>query len=251
MPAVDVTSATAAVTERRRARRSIRRFVRRGTVTGRLPALLLAVGLCVLLAGFLSEHEFTVRSVVVHGNRLAFVDGVVASSGALGQPLFWLDTAAVARRVAAHPAVVSADVRAELPDRVVIRLVEREPVMVWRTTEGSVLVDREGWVVALGDDPSLLHVELAGAPLPEPGQRIDERTVAALQTVASALGQRLAALEYGERTGIGARLVDQRVIFFGSGERVLEQLHVVDAVEAAGVEWESLDVRDPERPVLW
>lgn len=251
MPGVDVGQPGIAARGHRRSRGRFGRFLRRGTVTGRLPAFLLAVGLSVLVAGFLSAKEYTVRSVVVYGNQLTFVDTIVASSGALGQPLFWLDTEAVAQRVAAHPAVAAAEVRAVFPDQVLIRLHEREPVVVWRQGEQAVLVDGEGWVIAAGDRSELPHIEQVEGALPAPGTRLPAGVVQAVIVLRERLGQRAVAFEYSEQTGISVELNNGRIVHFGMAERLPEQLQVLEAVEQAGVDWANLDLRDPERPVLW
>ncbi len=251
MPVVDVEKPTIVTLSHQRSRGRVGRFLRYGTVTGRLPAFGLAVGLSVLLAGFLSAEDYTVQSVVVYGNQLAFVDTIVASSGALGQPLFWLDTQAVARRVADHPAVAAAEVQAVFPDTVVIELRERVPIVVWQQGAQAVLVDRSGWVIALTDRPDLPHVEQVEGALPMPGSRLPASVVQGAVVLSQRLGQRVRALEYEPRTGISVRLDDGRVVHVGTAERLPEQLRVLDAIDQAGMKWTNLDVRDPDRPVLW
>lgn len=250
MPGMDV-GHHAAARARRRPRSRFSRFLLRGTVTGRLPAFLLAVGLSVLAAGFLSAEDYTVRSVRVYGNQLAFVDTIVASSGALGQPIFWLDTEAVAQRVAEHPAVAAAEVRAEFPDQLVIRLREREPAVVWRQGEQTVLVDRDGWVIASADRPELPHIEQVEGQLPSPGERLPASIVQAVTVLRERLGGQAHAFEYSARAGISVYLTDGRVVHFGSAERLPEQIQVLNAIEQAEMNWDNLDLRDPERPVLW
>jgi cell division protein FtsQ len=227
------------------------RTLRRGTVTGRIPAFVLAVGLSVLLAGFLGGRDYTVRSVVVYGNELAFVDAVVADSGALGQPLFWLDTAAVARRVAGHPAVIEAKVRAVFPDTVVIQLRERIPVAVWVQEGQAVLVDPGGWVIAAADRPGLPRVTQKGGTLPTPGDRLPVATVQAAVGLSQRFGARVEEFEFDPRGGLSVRLEGGRVVRFGAGERLAEQLRVLEAIEQAGVQWGRLDLSDPDRPVFW
>jgi len=235
----------------RRSRGRLGRALRRGTVTGRIPAFALAVGLSVLLAGFLSARDYTVESVVVYGNELAFVDTVVAESGALGQSLFWLDTQAVARRVAGHPAVIEAQAQAVFPNTLVIQLRERVPAAVWVQEGSSVLVDLGGWVVAVGDRPGLPRVTQTGGRQLRPGDRLPVAVVRAALSVSEVLGVGLGQLEYDARVGLSVRLEDGRVVRFGAGERLTEQLRVLETIEQTDLEWTHLDLSDPDRPVLW
>lgn len=234
---------------RRRPRRSrLARFLRAGAVTGRLPAFLLAIGLSVLLAGFLFSADFTVRSVVVQGNALAYADSIVAASGALGQPLFRLDTEAVARRVAAHPAVASADVRAEFPDRVVVRLRERAPILVWQAGEQAVLVDRWGWAIASGYDPALPRVVQTEGERPRVGSQLPPALVQAVLAVHERLAERLTLVEYAPRLGLTVYLTEGRAVVLGDSDRLLLKLNVLEAALSLPDRWTRLDLREPERP---
>lgn len=224
-------------------------FLRATSVNGRLPAFLLSVGLIVLLFGFLFSSDFAVRSVVVQGNTLAYADSIVETSGALGEPLFRLDTEAVARRVASHPAVASAEVTATFPNRVVIHLHERVPVLVWQLGEHAVLVDQRGWVIAEGYDPKLPRILQQGGELPAVGKQIPGNLIQATKAIGEKLGDRLATLEYDPQQGLTAQLNDGRTVVFGSSDRIPLKLNVVAAVLSSVQDsWAKLDVREPERP---
>ena len=235
--------------QRRSGRRSrLGDFLRASAANGRLPAFLLSVGLTVLLFGFLFSRDFTVHSVVVRGNTLAYADSIVAASGALGQPIFRLDTGVVARRVAAHPAVAYAEVSAQLPDRVVVQLHERTPVLDWQVGDKSVLVDDHGWVMAPGFDPKLTRiVELQGT-LPPVGTQLPADLIEADRAIVERLGTQIAAMEYDRVTGLTARLTDGRAIVFGGSDRIPLKLNVAQAALALSDPWTHLDVREPERP---
>lgn len=238
----------AAPPRRRRRRSRLAGFLHASAVNGRLPAFLLAVGLSVLAGGFLFSADFTVRSVVVQGNALAYADSIVATSGALGQPLFRLDTEEVARRVAGHPAVASAEVSAEFPDRVVVRLRERVPVLAWQAGEQAVLVDQQGWVMALGFDPALPRVVQTAGDLPEVGTQLPPELVQAVQAVQERLGGRLTMIAYEPRLGLTAQLTEGRSVVLGGSERLPLKLNVLEAALSLPDRWSRLDLREPERP---
>jgi len=238
----------AAPPRRRRRRSRLAGFLHARAVHGRLPAFLLAVGLSVLGRGFLFSDDFVVRSVVVQGNALAFADSIVATSGALGQPVFRLDTEEVARRVAAHPAVASAEVRTEFPDRVVVRVQERVPVLAWQAGEQAVLVDQQGWVIALGFDPNLPRVVQTEGDLPRVGAQISPELIQAIQVVQERLGERLTMVAYEPRLGLTAHLTEGRTVVLGGSDRLPLKLNVLDAALSLPDHWSQLDLREPERP---
>ncbi|HET9014208.1 MAG TPA: FtsQ-type POTRA domain-containing protein [Thermomicrobiaceae bacterium] len=236
-------------TSRRTGRNSrLSGFLRASAANGRLPAFLLSVGLTVLLFGFLFSRDFTVRTVVVRGNTLAYADAIVAASGAIGQPIFRLNTDVVARRVAAYPAVAYADVSAQLPDRLVVQLHERTPVLDWQVGKQSVLVDDHGWVVATGFDAKLPRVVENTGTLPVVGSQLPSGLIAADQAILSRLGAQVSAMEYDPVSGLTAQLTDGREIVFGGSDRIPLKLNVAVAALALSDPWTRLDVREPDRP---
>ncbi len=234
--------------ERRSRRARARTFARESIRNGRLPALLLSVGLAVLAAGFLTSSEFVVQRVIVQGNNLAYADSIVAASGALGQSVFRLDTEAVAQRVVAHPAVASAEVSTQFPDLVVVRLHERTPVLVWQTGQRAALVDQHGWVIAEGFDPKLPRVVQFQGNLPPVGRQVPPELVQAARVLGERLGPRLKTLEYDPSLGLVAHLADDRSVVFGTADRLPVKLSVLDAALGLAERWRRLDVREPDRP---
>lgn len=135
-PLVDVTGA-----RRRRARA---RLKRRLLVGGVLLGVVLLVGGVVWL--FQGSPWLAASRVRVEGTHVVTPDAVVqAAAVPLGGPLASLDTEAAGRRVTeALPAVASAHVERAWPDAVVIRVVERRPVVAIPLGGAQVWVDAEG-----------------------------------------------------------------------------------------------------------
>ena len=235
-------------TTRRSRRQRFHGAVRALIVTGRLPAFMLSVGLAVFVVGFLISHDFVVRSVVVEGNQAAFAGSIVDASGALGQPIFRLDTAEVARRVSAHPAVASASVSARFPDTVVVHLTERVPVLVWQVGTRAVLVDDHGWVIAEAYDAKLPRVFEAQGDLPAIGGQLPPQRVQAALSITSRLGAALSSLQYDPATGLTAQLADSRTVVLGEADRLPLKLSVLEAALKLPDHWSRLDVREPDRP---
>jgi cell division protein FtsQ len=216
--------------------------------TGRLPAFLLSVGLAVILTAFAASDDFLVETVVIRGNSIAYADAVVEHSGALGQSIFQINTHEVADSVAQHPVIDSARVRVELPDRVVVNVVEREPAIVWQTGDRAVLIDQFGWVLAEGESDDLPWVVELDGMLPQPGSHVDPGNVVAVQYLDEQFGDD-GVLEFREDAGFQAHIGEQRMVMFGSPNELPVKMEVVSAVRANSDDWTRLDVRDPERPV--
>ncbi len=101
------------------------------------------IGLGVWLALFSSV--FATQSVRVNGAHQVSSDAVVAAAAVpLGRPMLRQDTAAIAARVATLKPVRSATVDRRWPDTLVIKVVERTPVLAVRQPDGYLLTDATG-----------------------------------------------------------------------------------------------------------
>jgi cell division protein FtsQ len=119
----------------------------------------------------LGNRMLVVRSVTVSGTHLLSTGQVTVAAGVpLGTPLLRVDAGAVTRRVEAIPQVASATVTKDWPDRLVIAVTERVPVMAVRMAGGGYdLVDQTGvivrWAQARPAALPLLNTSLSGAAL--------------------------------------------------------------------------------------
>jgi cell division protein FtsQ len=97
----------------------------------------------------LGNRLLVVRSVTVTGTHLLSPAQVAAAADVpLGTPLMDVDDGTVTRRVEAIRQVASATVTEDWPDRLVIAVTERVPVMAVRMAAGGYdLVDKDGVIV--------------------------------------------------------------------------------------------------------
>ena len=133
-----------------------------------LAGLAIVAGTCWALFG---NRMLVVRSVTVTGTHLLSPAQVTAAADVpLGTPLLRVDVGAVTRSVETIPQVASASVTRDWPDRLVIAVTERVPVMGVRMAGGGYdLVDQTGvivrWTPALPGELPLLKTALPGAAL--------------------------------------------------------------------------------------
>ena len=213
--------------------------------------------------------------VIAHSSLLGSgtveVHGVPATSAAAvrtaaqipdGEPLLFLDTAAVARRVEALPMVARAQVGTELPETVVIRVTLRVPI-AWsravRTAPPVAVLDRDGRVLARisAPLPGLVQVDgvgFAGAP----GSRVSD--AAALRA--------LAGLPDALRTQVASFVIRPQegpVLVLAGPDPVAAEIHlgslaqmrakgtaavaVLDRLRAEGRHVRVLGVQVPDAPV--
>ncbi|HBL17182.1 MAG TPA: hypothetical protein DD417_10670 [Elusimicrobia bacterium] len=120
--------------------------------------------------------------------------------------------AAAAARIAALPAVAGASVRAVLPDRLVVTVRERAPLLVWVTAAERFAVDAEGRLfAAVQEDPP-------GVDGPLPTVSDERRSAAGLR-----VGEQLAHTDLL----VARQLVAVTPALLGSRARTLE-IHVTD-----------------------
>jgi cell division protein FtsQ len=173
-----------------------------------------------------------------------------AAAVPLGGPLVAVDTAAVADRLRALPAVVAVEVDRDWPHAVSVRVVQRAPVAAVQTATGPALVDATGAVF-----PGPATPGLPGLTVGTPGPA-DPATLAAV-TVLAALppslhGQVLSAASAVPAGGGLAQVVlgltDSREVHWGSSERSADKAAVL--VPLLGQPGRIYDVTSPDLPTI-
>lgn len=219
-------------------------LTRSGWIDARLAELTEALSLRVADAGF------RVRSVRVHGVAMTKTAALRKAIGIRqGDAIFDLDTRAAQRRVERLPWVRVATVERSLPDTVVVRVVEREPLALWQHEDEVALLDSTGVVVpgaplaAFSDLPLL-----AGDGVPEAAPQL----MAMIRKNAD-LAPRVTAASYVERRRWNL-LLDDRVWVKLPQEKALEAwLRLADEDQEHGLLRRNIlavDVRNAENWVF-
>ncbi len=237
---------------------------RRGRVRA---AALAGVAALAVLTGLALSPLLQAREIDVHGADGARAEAVhERASASLGEPLALIDTGAAAERVAALSWVGEAAVERSPPSTLVVRVTEREPLLVLEAASGSWLVDRDAVVIGGGAQEGLPRVAAPEAEV-RAGQELDSEgareAVAVVAALAEGVRERVAHVEVTGPRGLLLRLDAEHdtAVRLGDSERLDDkvealELLLVDLAERAGGApgeldaVEEIDVRNPDRPVV-
>jgi hypothetical protein len=242
------------------ARRRSERF-RAVWASGQFMALLGALICGGTIAYLLNAGSLGVRQVVIGGAAMTTPDQLAAASGVTGHNIFTVDPQIVADRLIALPTVREAQVWGELPDRLVVRIAERQPALVWQIGDDRFLLDEGGFVIAQNpvadSTQNLPRVAVNGIAAPEIGGRVDPAPLGAALAIArhaADYGLTVNGIEYASPGGLtivttaGDQATGGRRIVVGDNTRIDEKLAASAAVLKTDQNWTVLNVTDPERP---
>lgn len=121
------------------------------------------------LADATAALGLSVDAITVAGRDKTAADELRDAIGVnRGDPILFLDLEEVRERVAALPWVKSAAVERRLPDTLHVRIAEREPFVRWQNEGRTVLIDREGVILAKDVGGEYRHLRrLVGPGAPE------------------------------------------------------------------------------------
>lgn len=129
------------------------------TRAGALLALLGSVGLGY---GAVTSSAFALAGTDVGALRWTDRAEVLAAvAPAEGGNAFRVETGVLEARIRDLPAVASVRVRVALPDRLVVEVTERTPILAWQVGDSRLLIDRTGRIFA---SPSAETVAAVGVP---------------------------------------------------------------------------------------
>ena len=201
-----------------------------------------------------------VDTIQVRGNQRTPIDTVRGAAHISdGEPLLFLDTQAVARRIEALPGIAHASVRTDLPTTVVITVTERRPVAWIRSTGVNpfAILDGAGRVLdRSAQAPEGLPEVVGAGTTAVPGQAVRSpgpfRGLAALPAAL-----RIRTVRFELRRGSGVLTIDGASptageIQFGPisdmARKGAAALAVLDVLAGRGERVAVLDVRVPDAP---
>jgi hypothetical protein len=197
----------------RRASRRRSPAVRRasaGIPARRIAAGVVAIAAAAAIYGTVASPAFQLRQVDVQGTTYTSQESVDAALRLAASPypnVFSIDTAHLRQSLLELPTVTGAQLAVELPDRLVVRIDERRPILVWASSGSRWLVDVDGLVMAPAPsgDPaeSTLPVfadDRSGRTPLSPGMTLDATDLAVARLLGTLtphlLGSRSSALAF-------------------------------------------------------
>ncbi len=96
----------------------------------------------------LTGSAFRIEHLSIVGTHNPLLVRNIQQLGIQGQNLFLIDVTALTNRIDASPMVANANMEKQWPNRMVVTVTERTPVLLWQTQQGLYSVDIEGVVIA-------------------------------------------------------------------------------------------------------
>ncbi len=210
-PDLGVRSAKRRVGRPRPLRRRLPRLTAR---TGRLLAVLIVLaGITIGGWRLYDSTLLSISDVEIEGTNVVSQETVRQLADLEGQSLLNPDFDIARQRIAALPDVKDVNISRTWPTGVKITVVERQPWGVWRTGDGFVVIDDEGYILeqpAPANAPVIVQVD-AAEPLVA-GDRVDRGAVAVasqlLVMAEQTLARSVVGLEFSRESGLTAMLGD-------------------------------------------
>ena len=207
----------------------------------RVVSLGLVVMFGLLLYHLMTSPLYQVESAEITGLQRLSARDVNLLLGLTGQPVFNVDAAALVTRLEEEfPEFASAAVEVGFPDRVVIQVEERQPILTWVQDGVTRLVDAQGMAFPLrnlNDQAPALVVEAHGAPVivgePSLMQATEEflpvDLISAIVSI-SAHAPQGTPIVYDPSRGLGWRDTRGYDIYFGDIRDMDVKVHVFNAI---------------------
>jgi len=153
--------------------------------TSRRKAWIIGLTILVILAllGFAQSPLFTVQNIVLQGNKTVPKEDLLAlAKVANGANIFQAPTGSISKNISLHPVVKSVSIKRQLPNTLIINVVERKPVAIIPVKNGFAKVDEQAVFLQRTDTwpqeplPIISGIQLPatlnlGQPIDDPGLR--------------------------------------------------------------------------------
>ena len=190
---------------------------------------------------------FQVRGVRVEGARYVEPRDIWARLALDSTTSVWDDVAPLEQRIASHPQVRSVEIGRKLPDTLVIRITENQPIALVPKANGMEVVDGNGRVLPI--DPSKMTVDL---PVLSRVDTAATRVLADLRRDDPALFERISDVRPAGRGELVFQLGDYavRAMRDVTAGRFADIIPVEADLERRGARVEELDIRFREQVIV-
>jgi cell division septal protein FtsQ len=194
----------------------------------RWTSLLLILVCCGLGAWLFGSDTFYVYATQVEGNQIVTRDQVVAASRLAGMSIFFVRPGAVATELKKLPYVLNAQVTCVLPNRVLIRLIERQPAVTWQVGDARYAVDRDGIVLPTPPPSDTLTIQVLADRPPQFGEKVNASAIATAKAIQK-LRPEATGLVYAADHGVGLVTAQGWTVYLGDDPaRLADQLALLD-----------------------
>jgi len=194
-------------------------------------SLSLLVALILITIYLFASYDFYLFDISVEGNEAVSSEEILEASGAEGYSIFFIDPQKVAEAVASLPDVEEVEVRCRLPNRLSIKVRERQAYLIWLSGEESYYLDREGFVLSPRHQTSLSLTlkDLGGGSL-RAGDRINPQILEAANTYISLLPQ-VKSFDYSQTYGLSFTTEEGEKVRLGTGEDAQAKVNLLYALK--------------------
>jgi len=204
----------------------------KGIVVSRVLAGTLLLVMTVLLAWFFLDMRFYVSAAQIQGTALIDAEEVYRASGLDGYSIFYINRAQVTKRICTEvPGIEQVHVDCQLPDRLLIRIEERNVRFIWHAAGTAFLVDGTGRLLQIddGSHAGLVSVQdLDERPL-QLGDQVDVVALRSVEGLHSLLPE-IRTFEYSQAKGVS--LFDARGwrVYFGDDQLLPQKVASMHAI---------------------
>lgn len=99
-----------------------------------------------------SSNAFRIEQVNVIGTHSGTLVNSIQRIGVKGQNIFLVNIEGLAERIKQFPPVADVSLSKQWPNQLTITLVERSPLLLWQTHQGTYSVDQQGVVIAMASE---------------------------------------------------------------------------------------------------
>ena len=196
---------------------------------------------------------FFVYGAEIQGNIAVTTREIYAAGGIDSQSVFWLSSTEVAHRIMALPNIKSAEVSVSLPAEVTIKVIERQPELLWQTGETTWWVDQEGTIVPPKENvEGMIRIIDDDQQPVEPGYQVELNVIKGAQRL-RLLAQDVSIIRYSRLNGLTVATPEGWPVYLGDGKEIKAKLVVLTALLAdlkeRNITPAYIDVRNPLRPV--
>ena len=156
----------------------------------------------------LTSDEFMIKYFDVKGNHSVSTDEIKTAGGLYGSMnIYFVNTGKIKQGIIRHPDIEKVEVEREMPDKLIIRIKEREAMAVLKMPGDETLpLDRRGYILSENklDNAASLPVIITDREVGAPGQKCRD------EKVLSALDYLMVIRHAPERNFIKVKTVDAR-----------------------------------------